>query len=186
MTIVTDKKVVASILFVLLLAFVYIGYYSDKDEALPTSSEQGETASELTAGQVDVELNTPLTEELGSNAQSAEDYFLEYRIDRDRTRSRQIELLQNIVNNTNSSANERQEAQQKILTITNTLEQELKLENIIKAKGYEDAILFIQPSSVVVIVKGQNFNSTDATIIGDLVAKTTGHSLEQITIIHKA
>ena len=94
-------------------------------------------------------------------------------------------MLQNIVNNPNSSATERQQAQQKILAITNTLEQELKLESIIKAKGYEDAILFIQPSSVVVIVKGHNFNSTDATIIADLVAKTTGHSLEQITIIPK-
>lgn len=94
-------------------------------------------------------------------------------------------MLQSIVNNANSTDNERQKAQQKILAITNTLEQELKLENIIKAKGYEDAALFIQPASVVVIIKGHKFDSGDATIIGDLVAKTTGHTLEQITIIPK-
>lgn len=185
MTIVTDKKVVASLLFVLLVAFVYIGYYSDGEETVPSSIEQAETENRPVSGQVDVKLPNMILEAKQSDDLSTEDYFLEYRIDRDRTRSRQIELLQNIVNNANSSTSERQEAQQKILAITNTLEQELKLESIIKAKGYEDAILFIQPSSVVVIVKGHNFDSTDATIIGDLVAKTTGHPLEQITIIPK-
>jgi stage III sporulation protein AH len=185
MTIVTDKKVVASLLFVLLVAFIYIGYYSESGEHMQSSTEEMEAVNEVISGQVDVEINSNIEETSQREKLPTEEYFIEYCLDRDRTQSRQIELLQNIVNNPNSSATERQQAQQKILAITNTLEQELKLESIIKAKGYEDAILFIQPSSVVVIVKGHNFNSTDATIIADLVAKTTGHSLEQITIIPK-
>jgi len=185
MTIVTDKKVIASLLFVLLVAFIYIGFYSDKEDTIPDYAKEDAAANETFAGQVDVEMADPTLEAQKASELSGEDYFIEYRLDRDRTRSRQVELLQGIVNNQNSAENERREAQQKILALTTVLEQELKLESIIKAKGYEDAALFIQPSSVVAIIKGQKFASSDATIIGDLVAKTTGHNLEQITIIPK-
>jgi stage III sporulation protein AH len=185
MTVVTDKRVVASLLFVLLVAFVYVGYFN-REEELDLDSTDINMVSETLGSQVDVDTNNVLQDTPQLENLSSEEYFIEYRLNRDRTRSRQIELLQSIVNNTYSTDKERQEAQQKILAITNTLEQELKLENIIKAKGYEDSALFIQSNSVVVIIKGHDFDSGDATIIGDLVAKTTGHSLDQVTIIPKA
>ena len=191
MTIITNKKVVAILLLILLLIFVYIGYYGTNEATeknvgkIEEQLEVPDTTDKVTSGQMNIKINEIPQEVKYQNNQTDEDFFIEYRLDRDRTRSRQIELLQSIIYNTNSSANERQEAQKKILAITTTLEQELKLESIIKAKGFQDAILFIQPSSVIVIVQSKEFGPSQATKLGDLVAKTTGHTLEQITIIPK-
>ncbi len=112
-------------------------------------------------------------------------FFVEYRMERDRVRSQQIELLKDIVQNPNSVQETRQEAQAVLLEITKRMEKELQLENLIAAKGYEDAVLFIQPSGVTVIIKSEQLSQEDVTRIGDLVSRSTGHDLKDIVVIPK-
>lgn len=190
MTFVTNKRTLAAILLLLSAIFVYLVYIDEH--------EQNNTANSVTAGpqdqaqeellrqdEVNIKINGADSELEKKIKANDADFFVEYRLERDRNRSRQIELLQNIVNNPNSAPSERQEAQKKVIDITTMLEQELKLENLIKAKGYKEAILFIQPSSVIVIVQAQSIDANDATKIGDLIQRTTGHTMEQVTIIPK-
>jgi stage III sporulation protein AH len=195
MTFVTNKRTIGGILLVLAAIFVYLGYSEGHQgvKELRASMLPGEeaysvdsvTASPEESSQINVEQSSVPQLDARLDDLTGEEFFVEYRLERDRTRSRQIELLQSIVDNPNSAQTQRQEAQKKILTITTTLEQELKLENLIKAKGYQDAVLFIQPTSVIVIVQASNFGPNDATKIADLVSKTTGHDMEQITVIPK-
>lgn len=194
MTFIINRRALLGFLLIFLVAiFGVIAYlenwegpvestFVDEEQTKEDEELQQTGGVKINVGEGDstLEQNTQLQE------LSAEEFFIEYRLERDRTRSRQIELLQNIVNNPNSSESERQEAQRKILEISTTLEQELKLENLIKAKGYQDAALFIQPASVIVIVNAHDFSTDDATKISDLVSQTTGHKLEQIRIIPKA
>lgn len=200
MTFVTSKKTVLGFLLCsLIVIFAIIGYIEnraagDSMDAMVYKDEEltfleGDSEEVQQTGEIKINVGQErsiLEQDAQLQELSAEEFFIEYRLERDRTRSRQIELLQNIVNNPNSSESERKEAQKKILEISTTLEQELKLENLIKAKGYQDAALFIQPASVIVIVYAPNFDTNDATKISDLVSRTTGHKLEQITIMPKA
>ncbi|MBE3581350.1 MAG: SpoIIIAH-like family protein [Thermoanaerobacteraceae bacterium] len=110
-------------------------------------------------------------------------FFVEYRLERDRRRSQQIELLKQIVDNPNATGEGKQEAQKRLVDLTQQMDLELQLEKLIVAKGYQEAAVFIQPNAVNVIVMADQFTAEDAYKIGDLVSRSTGRPREQITII---
>lgn len=110
-------------------------------------------------------------------------FFVEYRLERDRRRSQQIELLKQILDNPNAGGEGKQEAQKRLVDLTKQMDLELQLEKLIVAKGYQEAAVFIQPNAVNVIVMADKFNEDDANKIGDLVARSTGRPKEQISII---
>ncbi|ADG82570.1 SpoIIIAH-like family protein [Thermincola potens] len=80
-------------------------------------------------------------------------FFIEYRMQRDRARGQQIDLLREIVNNANSTEDVRKEAQRRLLQISQLLEKEMEIENMIRAKGFKDAVVFLQDKSATVIVQ---------------------------------
>lgn len=176
MTIITNRYTLGLVLLTLFSAMLYIGYMELKPEdnlAIDTSTQAYE--EQFTWINEDYVNLTKLPQ--GS------EFFVEYRLDRERSRGKQLELLDNIVENPNSVAETRQEAQQKILQITNYLDQELQLENLIKAKGFKDAVIFIQPQSVSVVVNQQEFSREEIAQIADLVTTITSQSIENIYII---
>lgn len=113
------------------------------------------------------------------------DFFVEYRIERDRTRSEQINLLREMINNPNSDKNLKTQAQERLLKITNNIEKEMEIESLIRARGYNDGIAFIHDHSVELIIATEGLEKKDVIKIGDIISKTTGISLENITIIEK-
>lgn len=112
-------------------------------------------------------------------------YFVNYRMEREKVRSRQLEILNEIVDNTKSTETMRSQAQEKLMTITQEMEDELKLENLLLAKNYQDAAVFIQPESVLVVVPDNGIGNLDRVKIADLVSNTTGHAYEDIFITTK-
>lgn len=117
---------------------------------------------------------------------SKDNFFSEYRIERERTRSGQIEILREIVNNPNSSAQVRQEAQRKLMGISDNLEKESKVENMLVAKGFKDAIVVIQDKAVLVIVPADALQEEEVAKIADIVIKVVDCSIEDVTIVPKS
>lgn len=113
------------------------------------------------------------------------EFFVDYRLERDRTRSQQIELLREMVNNANSSEEIRKEAQKRLLSITSSLEKEMEIENIIRAKDYKDAVVFIQGNTVTIIIQAKDLTQEDIQKVSSLVVKSTGTKLEDVIIISK-
>lgn len=113
------------------------------------------------------------------------EFFVDYRLERDRTRSQQIELLREMVNNANSSEEIRKEAQKRLLAITSSLEKEMEIENLIRAKDYKDAVVFIQGDTVTIIIQAKDLTQEDIQKVSSLVVKSTGTKLEDVIIISK-
>lgn len=149
----------------------------------PETGQDG--TGEVGAKVAPLDENTELLEKVDKLAQGDKDFFVEYRLERDRVRSQQVELLKDIVQNPSSVAETRQEAQAVLLEITRRMEKELQLEHLITAKGYQDAVLFIQPNAVTVIVKNDQLNQEDVTRIADIVSRSTGHDIKDIVVIPK-
>lgn len=167
---------------ILLLSVIGFGYLSldslDNSSLSVIKNEEPIVNSESEVPQPNIKV-------ISSKETESENYFVDYRIEREKVRSQQVEILREIVNNPNSITDVRKEAQEKLLSLTQTLENELKLENLIIAKGYPDAAVFIQPESVMVILKSEAINQEDVTKIADLISNTTGHQYEDIVIISK-
>lgn len=96
-----------------------------------------------------------------------------------------MEILKEIIDNPNTGNTARENAQKNLLELTKAMENELKLENLIKAKQYQDAAVFISPETVMVVVKGQSINEIDSLGITELISNTTGHSDEEVMITTK-
>jgi stage III sporulation protein AH len=112
-------------------------------------------------------------------------FFVEYRIERDQARSEQINLLREMINNPNSDKKLKTKAQSQLLDITNNIEQEMEIESLVRARGYQDGIAFIHNNSVEVIVAAGELDQSDVAKIGNIVTNTTEVSLDNITIIEK-
>ena len=112
-------------------------------------------------------------------------FFVEYRIERDQARSEQINLLREMINNPNSDKKLKTKAQSQLLDITNNIEQEMEIESLIRARGYQDGIAFIHNKSVEVVVATTGLKQSDVAKIGNIVTNTTDIALGDITIIEK-
>jgi stage III sporulation protein AH len=112
-------------------------------------------------------------------------FFAEYRLARDRVRSQQADNLREIVNNPKSVVETIREAQKRLLSLNENLTKELLVENMLRAKNYNDAIVFLQDGAVTVIVQAKELNQQDIAKIADLITRTTGKSAQEMVIIPK-
>lgn len=171
---------------VILFAMVFligVGIYKlNPAPALPP--DQSGVATAVYDGPTEIVRETPLNKE--QETLPAREFFIEYRLERDRIRSQQIDLLREIVNNPNSPETTRQEAQRRLLTISQALDTEMKIENLIKAENFKDVAVFIQDKSATVIVQTPTITSLDRKHLTDITVRLTGLSPENVVIIPKA
>ncbi|GGK19040.1 stage III sporulation protein AH [Caldalkalibacillus thermarum] len=82
------------------------------------------------------------------------DFFIAYRIERERQRADKFEEYQNMMNASEATAQTVAEAQAKIEAIWDQEETEYTLENLIKQEGYEDAlVIYTKNEGINVIVR---------------------------------
>ncbi|KAB2951675.1 SpoIIIAH-like family protein [Heliorestis acidaminivorans] len=152
------------------------------EEALAPIEESKQPAQEQ--GQQQSSANDGLPKALSDLQGSLQNhnFFAEYRIERERNRSQQIELLREIVNNSHSADSTRQEAQETLLSMTDLMRKELEAEKIIIAQGHQDAVVLIQPESVSVVVSKESTDDSKSKII-DIVSSITGRAPSAIAIM---
>ncbi|MGM0409296.1 MAG: SpoIIIAH-like family protein [Bacillota bacterium] len=122
------------------------------------------------------------TESTESNDQN---FFIRYRLERDKARSEQLDIYREMINNPNTDKITKQEAQNKMLELTKRMEKEMEIESLVRARGYKDALAYIHDEAVDIIVQSTGLKRNDVAIIGDIVVKSTGFSSEDVTIIEK-
>lgn len=178
-------------LIVLSFSFIYIGItgydnplqvVSEEDDNLLEEINEINQTKQVTGEPVKGINPMPKAEEF----KAKNDFFAEFRIERDKGRDTQIEMLKDIVDNANSSTKMRDEAQKELLSISKSIALEIKIENLLKAKNYNDAIALIEKNKITIVIPEENLKNTDVTRIGDLVMRVTGCQLEDISLIPKS
>lgn len=109
--------------------------------------------------------------------------FAELRVQRTAIYDRQIEQLQAIANDPDASASAREQAQQALVQLTQRQGVEQQIEQLIRSKGYEDAVVFVYDQAAIVVVKADRFAQADAARIADIVRQVTGIGYEGIRIV---
>ncbi|MFW5980153.1 MAG: SpoIIIAH-like family protein [Bacillota bacterium] len=134
---------------------------------------------------VDVIGNNEILNHTRASEEGGENFFIDYRLERDKARSEQLDIYREMINNPNTDKATKEEAQKKIIELTARLEKEMKIESLIRARGYEDALAYIHEESVDVIVQSEGLKEDEVAQIGDIIVKTTGLSFDDVTIIEK-
>lgn len=110
-------------------------------------------------------------------------FFAEYRMDRERIRGKQIEMLREIMNQSGSEREARQAASLRLVEISADMEREMKAEALIKSKGYDDCVVIIQPENTTVVVAVASLRLDQEKEIIGLVSRITKTREDQIVII---
>ncbi|HAU31151.1 MAG: hypothetical protein XD78_2137 [Desulfotomaculum sp. 46_296] len=177
----------ASILGICLLAAGFLNLPGK----LAKTSQPGKTVHQISAdSQKTKAVNEPLIlntdqTETASNNQGSQ-FFIEYRLDRERSNGRQVETLHEIIDNPSSSSQTRQAAQEKLLFLSEKLAREGELEHLISARGFRDSTVCLEENNkITVIVQATSLSAQDEEGIRQLVIWGTGVEEQNIIILAK-
>lgn len=116
---------------------------------------------------------------------STDEYFMNSRLERNTMYSQQIENYQNILNNTNVSEAQKKVAQEEIIRINNEQNAIMIAENLIKTKGIDDLIVFINEDSVNVIIKGKEPKKEEIAQIQNIITRELKADIGDVHIMNK-
>lgn len=109
-------------------------------------------------------------------------FFEEAKLSREQTRAKNKETLTSLVNNANISSAQKDKAMKQIMKMTTISEKETSTENLLAAKGFEEAVVTISDESVDVIVNAENLTEQQIAQIADVVKRKTECSPDKIVI----
>lgn len=121
-----------------------------------------------------------------TNSISVDEYFTTSRLERDAMYSQRIENYQDILNNGNISEAQKKTAQAEITSLNSEQNAIMIAENLIKTKGIEDLIIFINGESINIIVKGDDLDKEEIAQIQNIVTRELEADIENIHIMNKA
>lgn len=147
---------------------------------------QTDTAEEQNVS-VDNETPTSSTvDNAGDKKEESEDfYFTTSKLDRSTMYSETLETYQEMYNNPNATAEAKTEALNKINSINNTKNAIMISENLIMAKGFEDAVIFVNEGSVSVIIRAKELKGEQVAQIQNIVSRELNVGAETIHISNK-
>jgi len=136
--------------------------------------------------QADSVENTEKNEETKEVSSETEDYyFVTSKLDRNTMYSELLETYQEMYNNVNASSEQKSEALEKINNINNTKNAIMIAENLIIAKGFKDAVIFVNEESVSVVIKAEELKGKEVAQIQNIVSRELNASAEKIHISNK-
>lgn len=110
-------------------------------------------------------------------------FFNEYRLSRDRLRSKQVEMLQDVINNNGSDAKTRDAAGMRLVDITSAMEKELKAENLVKAEGYQECVIMVQADSTSIVLQSPPMQPQQVKRVKELVGQAVNSSPEKLSLV---
>lgn len=103
------------------------------------------------------------------------DYIAESRLTRDKANAQNIETLKSIIDDKNAPQASRENATKQTIAITSLRENSSTIENMLKGKGYKDALCTIVNDRVTVVVKcdSEKLSDKQQREIKDVVLNVT-------------
>lgn len=125
--------------------------------------------------------------EVQTNAEevTTDEYFTKSRLERETMYSQMIESYQKILSNNNMSESQKSTAQKEIKRINEEKNAIMITENLIKTKGFEDLVIFINDESINAIIKSAKLKSDQIAQIQNIVTRELKAKIENIHISNK-
>ena len=198
------KQLIQTGLVLTLGAAVYLNWQFSNNtdllsgaDAVSVSKELGEaefvnTSSDKKAGESSTEKSTTkstikATEKTTDNkttptSANSDEYFAQAKLNREETQDKIAEMTQDILESVEESDTAKTEAVTQAAQLATILEQQTNVESLIKAKGFEDCLVFIQNGECSIVVKDSKLTDEDTLIIKDIATGQTGISIDKIKI----
>ena len=112
-------------------------------------------------------------------------YFTTSKLERENMYSQMLETYQEIYNNTNSTPEQKNTAMQEIAKVNETKNAIMIAENLVKAKGFKDIVIFENSNSTSVIIKADKLEPEQIAQIQNIISRELEVGAEIISISTK-
>lgn len=139
------KNICLIIVIFVLLLFGTIWIINGKEErtAILPLSEENKILEEFSAADLS---------QVNKKETAPNDFFSTYRLDRERIRGKQLDILKAIMENKDSDDKAREVASLRMVKISEEMEKEMRLESLVKSEGIEECVALVQAGTATVIV----------------------------------
>lgn len=193
------RQFIIAALVVALGAAVYLNWqFSANDSLLANTDESSKTSStskeigeakyvntsaskKSESSKSETTSNEP-AKETNAEADEKSEYFAQAELKRKQAQDEELELLNNIIEDTDKNEAAKAEAVKQVAEITKRIEQQSNIESLIKAKGFDECIAFISNGECSIVVSAGNVTNAGAITIKDIVHKQSGIEYGKITI----
>lgn len=141
-------------------------------------SETAQSAVSTTEANV-VETNATI------NKDDENEYFSASKLERDTMYSQMLDSYQKIFNNSNASEKQKEAAQEEIEKINKIKNSIMISENLIKTKGFDSVVIFVNDDSISVVVKKEELKKEDIAQIQSIIAREMNAKIDDIHISNK-
>ena len=155
------RQVILAGLVVMIAVAGYVNLNYQNNEATPASS----TVTDI------------------QTAPKEDDYFTTARIEKDKSRSSAMDIYRELIANPQSSQETKQKSQSDLSASAKAIENEGILESLIKAKGFDNVLVYISEGGANIIVKTSGLVPAQVAQIKDLVIEKTKITSEKIKIV---
>jgi len=122
--------------------------------------------------------------EVGQTRSSAAgSYFAEHRMIRERNRSRQVELLEKIINNERMDSQNKAHAARDLISLTEISERERLAEETVKAVGYQDCVVLIREGAALAVIATESLTKSREELLANQLAEILQLKAEKITVM---
>lgn len=156
-------------------------YVSTVDEV---EEESGEAEEETAKNSEEQAKTTAAEGEAQSTEQSAgADYFEQARLDKEKSRSKSLEILNETAANESFDAEIRKKAGDKIIKQAENIEKESQIESIAQSKGYAEICVYIDDDKADISVRKSDFSEADVVKLTEIATDNLKISSKNIKIV---
>lgn len=120
-----------------------------------------------------------------NNNVDSSDYFVTSKLERETMYSQMLASYQKIIDSTTISAEQKGIAQQEINKINETKNAIMITENLMKTKGFNDAVVFVNGNSVNTVIKAEQLTTQQVAQIQNIISRELKAEIEDIHITSK-
>ena len=190
------NQIVLFVVALMLITAGYLNYSMQATEVSGNAISENEVAAigdaklvssnNLITNDIDSNIITKeASAEVNEQEDNKDDYFASSRLGRNTMYSQMIESYQNLLDNSNVGEEQKTVATQEITKINNIQNSIMICENLIKTKGIEDVVIFVNDKSISVIVKADKLENDTIAQIQNIIAREMDAEIENIHISNK-
>lgn len=158
------------------------GSRTEKKAGGKDAAATGSDAAASDGKSQDSEISNPGETVLTSTGVSNVNFAVEAKLNREQVRSQNKEDLMEVINSTAISDKEKQDAVDKMVTLTDIAQRESDAEMLLEAKGFTDVVVSITEDAADVVLNMGDVTDAKRAQIEDIVKRKTKVSAEHIVI----
>lgn len=132
-----------------------------------------------------VENEKTTNETVTTNTKNIDEYFSSSKLTRDTMYSQMIETYEKILENQNIASDQKTIAQTEIKNINDCKNKIMICENLIKTKGINDSVIFINGDSISVVIRAEKLEQDQIAQIQNIIAREMQVEISNIHISNK-